>query len=130
MQRIKEIKRIGILETNTSSHSLCISTNGSLCKPGDKCWDIELSEDGKTAYLPKFQTCFNQQNFRTNHCSTKAQYAYAAALHKNPRKQLEITELIKKITGAENVVIGWVEAYKEEIKKAWLEAQGYEQNRA
>ena len=118
MQKIKKIKRIGILETNSSSsHSLCISTDGSLCKPGDGCWDIELSEDGKTAYLPKFQTCFNQQNFKTNHCSTKAQYAYAAALQRNPKKQLEITEIIKKITGAEEVIIGWVEAYKEEINK-------------
>ena len=118
MQKIKKLQRIGILETNSSSsHSLCISTSGSLCKPGDPCWDVRLSEDGKTVYLPNFRACFNQQAFQTNKCGTKIQYAYAAALKKDIQKQHDITRLIKQVTGAENVVIGWVESYKEEINK-------------
>ena len=47
-KRLKIVRRIGMPETNSSSsHAVSISMNPvSLITPGDKDWDIEITDDG------------------------------------------------------------------------------------
>ena len=115
--KLKKVIRSGVLETNSSSsHSVCICSDPEVCKKGDKVWDLDFLDDG-SVYIPSPTICFGRNLFKSNRCLMKIQYAYGLAFSVAPRRQYEITELIKKVTGAKDVKIEWVEKYKEELKK-------------
>lgn len=118
MYKIKKIVRDGILETNSSSsHSVCISRNGSLSRPGDRVWDLDI-RDG-VLYIPEPLICFGRNDFKSNRCLLKIQYAYGLALQTAPREQYRITEVLKKVTGVREVSIAWVENYKKKMKETF-----------
>lgn len=115
--KLKKIIRRGVLETNSSSsHSVCISRGDEVCKPGDGAWDLDLREDG-TLYIPSPSTYFGRDLFKSNKCLTKLQYAFGLAYSCCPEKQHELTELVKRVTGAKNVIFEWVEDYKRKVEE-------------
>lgn len=115
MKKLKTIIRSGVLETNSSSsHSVCISRGEIGNNP--KVWDLDLREDG-TLFIPSPEMEFGTNDFKSNECLMKIQYAYGLALSQCPEKQYLLTELIKRVTGAREVVFEWVEEYKKEVEK-------------
>ena len=113
--KLKKVIRSGVLETNSSSsHSVCISRSKDKAKPGDGVWDLDLREDG-VLYIPCADIGFGRNLFKSNKCLMKLQYAYGLAYSCCPEKQYELTELVKRVTGAREVVIEWVEDYKKKV---------------
>lgn len=114
---IKKIVRLGVPETNSSSsHSLCICMEGSLCNLGDECWDFDIRDEGKVLYIPKPDMIFDRNFFSSNHCLLKTQYAFGLALSRQPEAQKTIIKVLKGVTGVDEVKIEWVEEYKKELE--------------
>lgn len=114
MYKIKKIIREGILETNSSSsHSVCICMDGSLSNPGDKTWDLDI-RDG-ILYIPEPIMVFGRSEFKSNRCLLKIQYAYGLAFQIRPVEQYRVTEVLKKVTGVQEVSIAWVNEYKRKM---------------
>lgn len=115
--KLKKVIRSGVLETNSSSsHSVCISRCHDEAKPGDGVWDLDLREDG-VLFIPSPDLGFGRNLFKSNKCLMKLQYAYGLAYSCCPEKQYELTELVKRVTGAKEVVIEWIEEYKRKVNE-------------
>ena len=122
-ERLKIVRRIGMPETNSSSsHAVSISMNpGSLVTPGDKDWDIEITEDG-VLKIPGGKD-FGWEYFKTNSILTKLQYlcgiyCYDIRTDHGKKSIVRLKKILKKIFGVRDVEFLWITKFSEDLKVA------------
>jgi hypothetical protein len=120
-KRLKIVRRIGMPETNSSSsHAVSISMNPeSLVAPGDKDWDIEITEDG-ILRIPGGSN-FGWEYFKTNSILTKLQYlcgiyCYDIRSDHGKKSITKLKKILKRIFGVRDVEFLWVTEFSEKLK--------------
>jgi len=118
--KLKIIVRDGVSETNSSSsHAIAISMEGSLVKPGDSCWDLDI-RDG-VLYIPRrADGDFAWDYFKTNKCQEKLQYVcaiYCEDIVYGQKRIMKLTNILKRFLGVKKVVYEWDKEYWEDLKE-------------
>lgn len=121
-KRLKIVRRIGMPETNSSSsHAVSISMNpASLVAPGDKDWDIEITEDG-ILRIPGGKD-FGWEYFKTNSILTKLQYlcgiyCYDIRTANGKKSITKLKKILKRIFGVRDVEFLWITEFSERLKE-------------
>lgn len=121
-KRLKIVRRIGMPETNSSSsHAVSISMNPtSLVAPGDKDWDIEITEDG-ILRIPGGKD-FGWEYFKTNSVLTKLQYLcgiYCSDIRSDHGKKSisKLKKILKRIFGVRDVEFLWITEFSKRLKE-------------
>ena len=121
-ERIRIIRRIGMPETNSSSsHAVSISMSGeNLIKPGDREWDIEITDDG-VLRIPGGRD-FGWEYFKTNSLQTKLQYLsgiYCSEIKTDRGKKsiFKLKKILKEIFGVKDVEFTWITEYSKRLKE-------------
>jgi len=121
-EKLKIVRRIGMPETNSSSsHSVSISMNPeSLVAPGDKDWDIEITEDG-ILKIPG-GTSFGWEYFKTNSILTKLQYlcgiyCYDIKTDHGKKSITRLKKILKRIFGVRDVEFLWITEFSKRLKE-------------
>ena len=121
-KRLKIVRRIGMPETNSSSsHAVSISMNPtSLVAPGDKDWDIEITEDG-ILRIPGGKE-FGWEYFKTNSILTKLQYlcgiyCYDIRTDHGKKSITKLKKILKRIFGVRDVEFLWITEFSERLKE-------------
>ena len=119
---IKVVRRIGMPETNSSSsHAVSISMNPeSLVAPGDKDWDIEITEDG-ILKIPGGNN-FGWEYFKTNSILTKLQYlcgiyCYDIRSDHGKKSITKLKKILKRIFGVRDVEFLWITEFSKKLKE-------------
>lgn len=122
-KRLKIVRRIGMPETNSSSsHAVSISMNPvSLITPGDKDWDIEITDDG-ILKIPGGRD-FGWEYFKTNSILTKLQYLcgiYCNDIRTDHGKKsiTKLKKILKRIFSVRDVEFSWITEFSEKLKEA------------
>ena len=119
---IKVVRRIGMPETNSSSsHAVSISMNPeSLVAPGDKDWDIEITEDG-ILKIPGGNS-FGWEYFKTNSILTKLQYlcgiyCYDIRSDHGKKSITKLKKILKRIFGVRDVEFLWITEFSKKLEE-------------
>lgn len=109
MSKIKQVVRVGLPETNSSSsHSVVISMDPSGIVPKEE-WGLNIDED-LILRIPEFYS-FGRSNFKSNKVLTKLQYlscyfmrGYYANIPTFKKKAHKFKQVIKDILGVRAVI--------------------------
>jgi hypothetical protein len=122
-KKLKIVRRIGMPETNSSSsHAVSISTSpDNLVSPGDKDWDIEITEDG-VLRIPGGRD-FGWEYFKTNSILIKLQYlcgiyCYDIRSDSGKKKITRLKKILRQIFGVKDVEFLWITDFSERLKEA------------
>jgi len=127
---IKIVRRIGMPETNSSSsHSVSISMEPTnLVSPGDKDWDIEITEDG-ILKIPGGKD-FGWDYFKTNSILVKLQYLCGIYCDdiisdRGKKKIVRLKKILKRIFGVRDVEFLWITKFSEDLKTVENQEDAY-----
>ena len=79
--------------------------------------DIREENGKRIVHIPCPDDDFGSNFFKSNLCEMKIQYAYGLAGHYDSYKQHLVTDVIKEVTGADDVNCEWVEEMKNRLKQ-------------